>query len=132
MAETEKITINLNVVDLGKIDLLVARGFYASRTDFIRASIRELLNKHEDDFKKDVTYRTAGLGVMYESRPELEKLARIGEQKDIYVIGMLIIASDVTPELALATIRSLHVYGVLRANDAVKAALADLNQPAGE
>jgi len=131
MAETEKITINMNVVDLGKIDLLVARGFYASRTDFIRAAIRDLLNKHDEDFKKDITYRTAGLGVMYESKGALEKLAMIGEQKDIFVIGMLIIADNVSPELARATIRSLHVYGVIRASDAVKAALADLTRQAG-
>ena len=34
MVETEKITINLNVVDLGKIDLLVSQGFYSNRSDF--------------------------------------------------------------------------------------------------
>ena len=51
MPETEKITINMNVVDLGKIDLLVARGFFASRTDFIRAGIRDLLNVHNEDIK---------------------------------------------------------------------------------
>jgi Arc/MetJ-type ribon-helix-helix transcriptional regulator len=125
LAETEKITINMNVVDLGKIDLLVARGFYASRTDFIRAGIRDLLNEHNDDFKRDADYKTAGIGVMLESRDALEKLRKIGEKKDIFVIGMLWISEDVTPELALATIRSLHVYGVLRATDAVKAALAE-------
>jgi Arc/MetJ-type ribon-helix-helix transcriptional regulator len=125
MDETEKITINMNVVDLGKIDLLVARGFYASRTDCIRASIRDLLNAHNEDFKKDVDYKTAGLGVMYESRDALEKLRQVGEQKDIFVIGMLIISDEVTPDLARAAIRSLRVYGVLRASEAVKAALAD-------
>ncbi len=125
MAETEKITINMNVVDLGKIDLLVARGFFASRTDFIRASIRDLLNEHGEDLKKDVEYRTAGVGVMIELKRDLEKLQQVGEQKDVFVVGMLIIPEDVTPQLALATIRKLRVYGVLRASDAVKAALAD-------
>ena len=33
MAETEKMTINLSVVDLGKIDLVVEEGFYSNRTD---------------------------------------------------------------------------------------------------
>ena len=36
----EKITINLGYVDLGQIDLLVQEGFYANRTDLIRAAIR--------------------------------------------------------------------------------------------
>ena len=37
---TEKITINLGVVDLGQIDLLVREGFYSNRTDLIRTAIR--------------------------------------------------------------------------------------------
>jgi hypothetical protein len=36
-ADTEKLTINLGYVDLGRIDLLVEEGFYTNRTDFIRA-----------------------------------------------------------------------------------------------
>ena len=125
MPETEKITINMNVVDLGKIDLLVARGFYASRTDFIRAAIRDLLNGHTEEIKNDAEYKTAAVGVAAELRSELEKLQKIGAQKDIFVIGMLWIQDDVSPELARATIRSLRVYGVFRAPEAVKAALAD-------
>ena len=38
MPETEKITINLGYVDLGRIDLLVQEGFYSNRTDFISAT----------------------------------------------------------------------------------------------
>ena len=33
--KSEKITINVGLVDLGQIDLLVDEGFYANRTDFI-------------------------------------------------------------------------------------------------
>src|SRR6478735_8929235 len=40
MDKSEKITINLGLVDLGQIDLLVDEGFYANRTDFIRTAIR--------------------------------------------------------------------------------------------
>ena len=38
--KTEKITVNVGLVDLGEIDLLVGEGFYANRTDFIRTAIR--------------------------------------------------------------------------------------------
>ena len=38
--KSEKITINVGLVDLGQIDLLVDEGFYANRTDFIRTAIR--------------------------------------------------------------------------------------------
>ena len=37
--ETEKITINLGLIDLGQIDLLVNEGFYSNRTDLIRTAI---------------------------------------------------------------------------------------------
>jgi len=44
--ESEKITINLGYVDLGRIDLLVQEGFYSNRTDFIRTAIRNQLTTH--------------------------------------------------------------------------------------
>ena len=36
--KSEKITINVGLIDLGQIDLLVGEGFYANRTDFIRTA----------------------------------------------------------------------------------------------
>ena len=46
MSDTEKITINLGGVDLGKIDLLVEHGHYSNRTDFIKTAIRPQLEQH--------------------------------------------------------------------------------------
>ena len=40
---SEKITINLGLIDLGQIDLLVSEGFFTNRTDFIRTAIRRQL-----------------------------------------------------------------------------------------
>ena len=44
---------------------------------------------------------------------------------DIRVLGLAVIAPDVTADLARATISALTVLGALQASDAVKAALAD-------
>ena len=125
MAESEKITVNLSVVDIGQIDLLVEQGFYSSRSDFIRTSIRNLLSKHEDVVKQTAVRKQMALGVMILTREGLEKRQEAGEQLDIRVIGMVSISSDVTPELALATIRSINVYGVLKTSPSLKMALAD-------
>ena len=38
VSESEKITINLGLIDLGQIDLLVQEGFYSNRTDLIRTA----------------------------------------------------------------------------------------------
>ena len=43
MAETEKITINMSVVDLGKIDLLVEEGFYQARHSCAKLGGTQLL-----------------------------------------------------------------------------------------
>jgi Arc/MetJ-type ribon-helix-helix transcriptional regulator len=125
MAETEKITINMSVVDLGQVDLLVEEGFYSSRTDFIRTATRNQLGAHADAVKQSVTRKTLALGVVSYGRLALEAARAAGQQLDIRVVGMVILEPDVTPELAAATIRRLEVHGVLRAGDFVKAALAD-------
>jgi hypothetical protein len=48
-----------------------------------------------------------------------------GQTLHIRVLGLAIIADDVTPELARATVGSIAVLGALRASSTVKAALAD-------
>lgn len=123
MADSEKITINMSVVDLGKIDLLVEEGFYANRTDFIRTGIRNQLDKHAEEVKQTVTRKTMAVGVVSYGRSYLEKRRAAGEKVSAWVVGSLMIDSDVSVELALDTIESIKVYGVLKASDKVKNAL---------
>lgn len=46
-----------------------------------------------------------------------------GERLQIRVLGLAVIAPEVTPELALAAIESVTVLGALHASPAVKTAL---------
>jgi Arc/MetJ-type ribon-helix-helix transcriptional regulator len=124
-AESEKITINLGYVDLGHIDLLVQEGFYSNRTDFIRTAIRTHLDRHTDAVKQSVARHQLDLGLRRYSRDDLEALQAAGEMLHIQVLGLAVIEPDVSPELARATIASLHVLGSLQAPAAVKAALQD-------
>lgn len=124
-SDTEKITINLGPVDLGQIDLLVQEGFYSNRSDFIRTAIRNQLNSHADVIRQTVGRKSLVLGLQQFSRTDLETVRRNGEVLEIQVLGLASIAADVSPELALATIRSVSVLGVFQASPAVKAALAD-------
>lgn len=123
MADTEKITINMSVVDLGRVDLLVEEGFYSNRSDFIRTAIRNQLAKHATEVAASVTRRSTSLGVIYFSRKDLEKARAAGQMIEIRAVGMAVIANDVSPELAKATIASVEVFGTLKASDAVKRAL---------
>jgi Arc/MetJ-type ribon-helix-helix transcriptional regulator len=122
--KTEKITINLGLVDLGQIDLLVQEGFYSNRTDFIRTAIRNQLATHAEEVKRTVARKTLVLGVQYYTRRDLEAVRAAGEKLQINVLGLASIAEDVSPELALATIDSVVVLGAFRASPEVKAALA--------
>jgi len=122
--KTEKITINLGLVDLGQIDLLVQEGFYANRTDFIRTAIRTQLAGHAEVVRRTVARKTLVLGVQHYTRRDLEAVRAAGETLQINVLGLASIAEDVSPELARATIDAVVVLGAFRASPAVKAALA--------
>lgn len=125
LPETEKITINLGHVDLGQIDLLVREGFYSNRTDFIRTAIRNQIDRHDEAVRQSVARRQLDLGLRHYTRADLEKCKAAGEQLHIQVLGLAVIASDVTPDLARETIAQIQVLGALSAPAAVKAALAD-------
>jgi Arc/MetJ-type ribon-helix-helix transcriptional regulator len=125
MSDTEKITINMSVVDLGQVDLLVEQGFYSNRSDLIRTAIRNQLDRHGDVLKETMVRKQVVLGVSAYTRSDLEEYQAAGEKLDINVVGMVHIGKDVTPGLAREVIQSLRVYGALRASPAVKDALAD-------
>lgn len=122
--ETEKVTINLGYVDLGRIDLLVREGFYSNRTDFIRSAIRNQLGLHTDEVKQSIARHTMELGLRDYTAADLEAVLADGEILHIKVVGLARIAHDVTPDLALATIGSITVLGALQAAPDIKTALA--------
>ncbi|CDM61711.1 MULTISPECIES: CopG family transcriptional regulator [Rhizobium] len=124
-SESEKITINLGYVDLGRIDLLVQEGFYSNRSDFIRTAIRNQLASEGEAVKQSIIKQTLELGLRDYSKADLEAVKAAGEKLEIKVLGLARIAPDVTPELALATIESITVLGALQASAELKSTLAE-------
>ena len=124
-ADSEKITVNLGFIDLGRMDLLVRDGFYANRADFIRTAIRNRLERHEEVVTQSVVRRRLTLGLSHYTRKDLEAARDAGAPIHIQVLGLASIAGDVTPELARAAIASVEVLGAFQASPAVKAALSD-------
>lgn len=123
--DSEKITINLGFVDLGQIELLVQEGFYSNRSDFIRTAIRNQIERHAETVRQIVVRKSVDLGLRHVTREELTAVQAAGQMLDIRVLGLVVIGSDVTAELARDTIAALSVLGTLQAPVAVKAALAD-------
>ena len=64
----------------------------------------------------DVSHLTKAYG-------DLKAVKDAGEVLEIRVLGLASFDADVTPALALATIKSITVLGALHASAAVKAAL---------
>jgi Arc/MetJ-type ribon-helix-helix transcriptional regulator len=124
IGESEKMTINLGVVDLGQIDLLVQEGFYSNHSDLIRTAVRNQLATHAETLRQTVARRTLMLGLLQLDRADLERAVASGERLRIQVVGLARIAGDVSPELALAAIESVSVLGALHAPPAVRQALA--------
>ncbi|ALG90329.1 MULTISPECIES: hypothetical protein [Actibacterium] len=123
--DSEKITINLGYVDLGRIDLLVQEGFYSNRSDFIRTAIRNQLDTHGEAVTRSIERHTLELGLRDYGRADLEAVRDAGEILHIKVVGLARIGADVTPDLALRTIGSITVLGALQASPDIKKALAD-------
>jgi len=125
MSETEKITINLGPVDLGRIDVLVEQGLYSNRTDAIRTAIRNLLDRHESVIEEVSIRHSFVLGVEIYDRASLEKVRAEGKKLALRVVGTLQFGSGITPELARATVESIWIRGVFKAPADVKEALKD-------
>jgi Arc/MetJ-type ribon-helix-helix transcriptional regulator len=125
MIDTEKVTINMSVVDLGQIDLLVGEGFYSSRTDFIRTAIRNLLATHAQQVKEVVTRKSSVVGAIIYDQKDFKKLRDAGQQLELHVVGLLMLDDDIPSELARDVIKSLTVRGVFKASEKIKDALKD-------
>ncbi|MBB5755950.1 Arc/MetJ-type ribon-helix-helix transcriptional regulator [Methylorubrum rhodinum] len=125
IADSEKITVNLGYVDLGHVDLLVSEGAYANRSDFIRTAVRNQIERHADITRQSVARKAVEMGLRHFGRAELEAAKAAGTLLDIRVLGLAVIAADVSPDLARSTIASVEVLGSLQASPAVKRALAD-------
>ena len=121
--ETEKVCINLPAAELGKIDVLVAQGLYSSRTDVIRAGIRNVLAEHEDTVHAVSSKWSPNLGYIVITRTQLEEAKKSGKKLQLVVIGVLHIGPTVTPALARETIESIRLFGSLRGPKEVREVL---------
>ena len=85
--DSEKITINLGYVDLGRIDLLVQEGFFSNRTDFIRTAIRNQLNSQSEEVSRSIDRHTLEVGLLELGVVELEAARAAGEMLHVKVVS---------------------------------------------
>ena len=115
MTDSDKIRIDLGSV---KIDLFIQPGYSASvkPTDsLVEEPVREV---RQPKVRSSFT-----LGVSSISRVSLEKYKSRNERVKVTAVGMLSLANDVSPELALQVMDSVRVIGHIEARSDVKDAL---------
>ena len=76
VSDSEKMTINLGYVDLGRIDLLVQEGFFSNRTDFIRTAIRDQMNSQSAEVSRSIDRHTLEVGLLELGVANLEAARR--------------------------------------------------------
>lgn len=136
----EKVTVNLPLVDIGKIDYLTDQGHYNSRAEFIRIAVKNEISSHKYEFDKltqsspneELTRMNWVLGSLTISRSYLEKLLEKNEKTRIFVIGHLHITKNVDVELLEKTVKSFKVYGIKRGPPGAIKFLESLHYSNGE
>ena len=122
--ETEKLTINLGVVELAQIDVLVEQGIYSNRSDLIRTAIRKQLEIHKEKVERLVIPNAdvRGIGITSLSKEGLKGLFEANGERPIKidVIGMLRIADDISTELFTKTVSRVSIRGKLVAPAEIK------------
>lgn len=107
MANKEKITFNISVVDSGKIDYLIEQGIYSNRSDFFSVAIKRQINSHEEWLSKEFVSKTIDVGIVHLSRDKIQ----VKQYQDYIVVGKLIIDDSVTLEELKTVYHSIKVYG---------------------
>ncbi|MDE7281384.1 MAG: hypothetical protein K2N36_06560, partial [Ruminiclostridium sp.] len=94
METNEKVSVNMNIATLSQIDLLVDKGYYSNRSDFINQAVRQVLDskksivEEEGRQQKDLDFSWF-IGIMSLDRGELLKAKEKGFKINIKGYGLL-------------------------------------------
>lgn len=126
---TEKITLNINAIELANIDLLVENGFAANRSELMKTAIKQYLANLESETKHLLNVQESNaktskkhwiLGMHHLSAKTVDELIRKNSITDIVVYGILIIDNKIPLSQLRQCVRSIKVYGPIRASKEIK------------
>jgi len=129
---TEKISVTLNVTELGQVDYLVERGLYNSRSDFMRLAMRKTLEEHKNELEqflnegqdeKEGVHRIFVLGITNLTKKTVIRMLDRGQRLHVRLVGALFVDKDITAEEIRKLQPDVRVIGKVIAEDDVKKAL---------
>ncbi len=124
METSEKVSVNMNIATLSQIDLLVDKGYYSNRSDFINQAVRQALDEKKsiiDEMSKrqnDLDFRWF-IGVMSLEKEELLKAKENRIKIKIKGYGLLGIDSELD-DLVIENVESIAVKGKVICSDRIK------------
>ncbi len=124
METSEKVSVNMNIATLSQIDLLVDKGYYSNRSDFINQSVRQALHEMRSVIEEmskqqnDLDFSWF-IGVMSLEKEELLKAKENQIKIKIKGYGLLVIDS-VLDDLVIENVESIAVKGKVICSDRIK------------
>ena len=124
METVEKVSVNMNIATLSQIDLLVDKGYYSNRSDFINQSVRQALDEKKSvieemgERQKDLDFRWF-IGVMSLEKEELLKAKENRIKIKIKGYGLLGIDAELD-DLVIENVESIAVKGKVICSDRIK------------
>ena len=124
METNEKVSVNMNIATLSQIDLLVDKGYYSNRSDFINQSVRQALNEKKSvieemsKLQNDLDFRWF-IGVISLEKEELLKAKENRVKIKIKGYGLLGIDSELD-DLVIENVESVAVKGKVICSDKIK------------
>ncbi len=124
METSEKVSVNMNIATLSQIDLLVDKGYYSNRSDFINQAVRQALNEKKsvvDEMsrqQKDLDFRWF-IGVMSLEKEELLKAREKRIKIRIKGYGLLGIDCELD-DLVIENVESIAVKGKVICSERIK------------
>lgn len=124
METSEKVSVNINIGTISQIDLLVDKGYYSNRSDFINQAVRQAL-----DAKKSIIEETGKrqndldfswfIGIVSLDREELLKAQEKQIKLKFKGYGLLVISSELD-DLVVENVESIAVKGKVVCSDRIK------------
>lgn len=121
---TEGINVNVNIVDVGRMELLINKGLYSDSEDFINKAIIHELSNHEDVIVNVIKELDSDLhfhfGNVVLNSDKLANMKFGNKKKKLFVIGRLTVESEVPLQLMKDTIETIKVFGPCSATSEIK------------
>lgn len=124
-AMTEKVSVNINTATLSCVDMLVDRGYYSNRSDFINQALREKLQAQQATVERLAAEEKRGgrqwfLGVQTLTAEAVKALSEDGEPLRLTGYGLLKIDADIPEDALFSAVESIRVKGRVICRESVR------------